>query len=216
MRSYAPADAGTDRTVTYVLRVLLAVTILLLAGAVIAQATAGRMAATILVTAYAAWILTEARITAGTPRQSAAENRTLIPYAAARVTTALTAAYSAPAASPAVGCVLAGMFVSGIALRAWSIRELGTAYSHRVVKVADGGLVSSGPYRLLRHPAYAGMLLANLGFVSYFQSAAGVVAFTLLVAAILWRITVEERVLAEVPGYAEFACARNRLVPGVW
>jgi len=114
------------------------------------------------------------------------------------------------------GVVLAGVFVAGVTLRAWAIHELGVQYSHRVVRISDGGLISSGPYRVLRHPAYAGMLLANIGFAVYFSSPASITALILLVAAVLWRIRIEEDVLTELPQYRAFANTRSRIVPGVW
>jgi protein-S-isoprenylcysteine O-methyltransferase Ste14 len=205
-----------DRLTTYFLRLLLALTVVALAGAVAAHVLGGRFAAAGFVVAYLAWMLSEARITAGAPSQPAAENRTLVPYAAARVTTALTAAYADPAVAAEVGIVLAGVFLAGAMLRAWAIRELGARYSHRVVRISDSGVICSGPYRVLRHPAYAGMLLANTGFVGYFASPASIAGLTLLAAAILWRIRVEEGVLARSPEYREFASIRRRLLPGVW
>lgn len=205
-----------DRLITYVLRALLALTVVALAGAVAAHAIGGRYAAATYVVAYLVWMLSEARITIGTPSQSAAENHTLVPYAAARVTTALAAAYSEPVISVEVGIVLAGVFLAGVTLRAWAIRELGAQYSHRVVRISQNGLINSGPYRVLRHPAYAGMLLANIGFVSYFASPASIAALAVLVAAILWRIRVEEDVLVTSPEYREFASSRRRILPGVW
>ncbi len=134
----------------------------------------------------------------------------------ARVTTAVAAAYSEPAVSAEVGIVLAGVFLAGVTLRAWAIHELGAQYSHRVVRISESGLICSGPYRVLRHPAYAGMLLANIGFVGYFASPASIAALALLAAAILWRIRVEEAVLIRSPGYREFASSRRRILPGVW
>ena len=205
-----------DRLTTSVLRILLALTVVALAGAVAAQAIGGHPAAAAYVIAYLVWALSEARITVGTPSQSAAENRTLIPYAAARVFTALTAAYSEPVVSVEVGIVMAGVFLAGVTLRAWAIRELGAQYSHRLVRISESGLVCSGPYRVLRHPAYAGMLLANTAFVSYLASPASIAALSLLVAAIMWRIRVEEGLLMRSAEYREFASARNRLLPGVW
>jgi protein-S-isoprenylcysteine O-methyltransferase Ste14 len=115
-----------------------------------------------------------------------------------------------------VGIVLVGVFLAGVTLRAWAIRELGAQYSHRVVRISQNGLINSGPYRVLRHPAYAGMLLANIGFVSYFASPASIAALAVLVAAILWRIRVEEDVLVTSPEYREFASSRRRILPGVW
>jgi len=206
----------TDRLTTFILRNLLALTTIGLAIAVAAHLAGGRLAAAAFVAAYLVWLLSEARITAGTPTQSAAETRTLVPYAVARVATALTAAYSAPAVPDKFGIVLAGIFGAGVMLRAWAIHELGRQYSHRVVRLSEGGLVSSGPYRTLRHPAYAGMLLANIGFVGYFASPASIAALTLLVAAVLWRIRIEEDILAESPQYRAFANTRCRIVPGVW
>jgi len=206
----------TDRVAMYILRTLLALTAVGLAVAVAAHLVGGRLAAAAFVAAYLVWLLSEARITVGTPTQSAAETRTLVPYAVARVTTALTAAYSAPGMSEKLGIVLAGVFVAGVTLRAWAIHEFGVQYSHRVVRISEGGLISSGPYRVLRHPAYAGMLLANIGFAGYFASPASIAALTLLVAAVLWRIRIEEDILTESPQYRAFANTRCRIVPGVW
>jgi protein-S-isoprenylcysteine O-methyltransferase Ste14 len=210
-------EAGmTDRLTTYILRTLLALTTIGLVVAVVAHVIGGRLVAASFVAAYLVWMLSEARITVGTSNQSAAESRTLVPYAIARVTTALTAAYSQPAVSEEIGIVLAGVFLAGVTLRAWAIHQLGSQYSHRVVRIHESGLISSGPYRVLRHPAYAGMLLANIGFVGYFASPASVAALAMLVAAILWRIRVEEVVLTESPRYREFASTRCRILPGVW
>jgi len=200
----------------YILRTLLALTAIGLTIAVAAHLVGGRLAAAAFVAAYLVWVLSEARITVGTPTHSAAETRTLVPYAVARVTTALTAAYSAPAVPETIGILLAGVFVAGVTLRAWAIREFGVQYSHRVVRISEGGLISSGPYRVLRHPAYAGMLLANIGFAGFFASPASIAALALLIAAVLWRIRVEEDVLTESPQYRAFADTRCRIVPGVW
>jgi len=139
--------------------------------------------------------------------------RTVVLYAIIRVTTAVTAAFSAPVASTVVGVALAGLFAAG-ALRGWAIGELGDRYSHRVAQITDGGLVCSGPYR--RHPAYAGMLIANIGFVAYFANPASIAALVLLFAAIAWQIRVEEDVLLRSPTYREFAGTRSRIIPGPW
>jgi len=204
----------TDRVTMYILRTLLALTAIGLTIAAAAHLVAGHFAAAAFVAAYLVWLLSEARITIGTPTQSAAETRTLVPYALARVTTALTAAYSAPAVPDKFGVALAGVFVAGVTLRAWAIHELGVQYSHRVVRISE--LISSGPYRVMRHPAYAGMLLANIGFAVYFSSPASIGALTVLVAAVLWRIRTEEDILGESPQYRAFANTRCRIVPGVW
>ena len=206
----------TDRASVHILRTLLALNVIGLTVAVAGHLAGGRPAAAAFVAAYLVWMLSEARITVGTPPQSSAETRTLAPYAVARIATALTAAYSAPAVPGVLGILLAGVFVAGVTLRASAIHEFGVHYSHRVARIAEGSLISSGPYRVLRHPAYAGMLLANIGFAVYFASPAGIAALLLLVAAVLWRIRIEEDILTESPQYRAFAKTRHRMVPGVW
>ena len=103
----------TDRVAMYILRTLLILTTIGLTVAVVVHLAGGQPAAAVFVAAYLVWLLSETRITAGAPAQTAAENRTLVPYAVARVATALTAAYSAPAVTGKLGVVLAGISLVG-------------------------------------------------------------------------------------------------------
>ena len=107
--------------------------------------------------------------------------------------------------------------MEGVALRLWAIRTLGRHYSHAVRTQADHQVVTNGPYRLLRHPAYAGMLLAHLGVLALYANPWTCLAFLAgLVPAVAYRIRVEERVLRGLPGYPEFAASRARVVPFLW
>ncbi len=109
------------------------------------------------------------------------------------------------------------MFVVGVCYRLWAIRTLGQFYSHRVRTLTDHQIVDSGPYQVTRHPAYAGMLLANAGICLYFLNWVTTLIFLLiLVPSILLRIIVEERMLFGIKGYSEFAEQRKRLFPAVW
>jgi protein-S-isoprenylcysteine O-methyltransferase Ste14 len=77
--------------------------------------------------------------------------------------------------------------------------------------------VVSGPYRFTRHPAYAGMIIANAGIFMYFFNWVTICVFLfILLPAILLRIAVEERTLFGIEGYSEFAKERKRLFPAVW
>ena len=49
---------------------------------------------------------------------------------------------------------------AGIGLRLWAFRTLGRYFTFRVMTSHDQPVVTNGPYRLLRHPSYAGALLA--------------------------------------------------------
>ena len=110
-----------------------------------------------------------------------------------------------------------GIFLTGVGYRLWAVRTLGRFYSHRVRKAADHRIVAGGPYKLTRHPAYAGMIVANAGVSAYFFNWATLGIFLLvLVPAIFLRIRVEEKMLFGLEGYADFARNRKRLFPAVW
>jgi protein-S-isoprenylcysteine O-methyltransferase Ste14 len=109
------------------------------------------------------------------------------------------------------------IFLFAICYRLWAIRTLGLFYSHRVRTVSQHKIVVSGPYRFTRHPAYAGMILANAGISIYFFNWVTICVFLLiLVPAILLRIIIEEKTLFGIEGYSEFAKKRKRLFPAVW
>lgn len=108
-------------------------------------------------------------------------------------------------------------FLMGVCYRLWAVRTLGVLYSHRVRKQSRHRIVDSGPYRFTRHPAYAGMIIANAGVATFFLNAVTAGVFLLaLVPAILLRIVIEERMLFGIDGYADFARKRKRLFPAIW
>jgi protein-S-isoprenylcysteine O-methyltransferase Ste14 len=160
------------------------------------------------------WLLAEAPV-ALRSTNAPQDAWTILPYGAARLATIGTCLLI-PGNTPAWFWAGAVLFVAGVALREKAIRTLGRFYSHHVVRRTDQVAVTSGPYRLVRHPAYAGMVVAHVGLVACFPRAAAVVAVCALIAAIVWRLRVEERVLWDMPGYRDYAVGRKRLVPGVW
>jgi protein-S-isoprenylcysteine O-methyltransferase Ste14 len=108
-------------------------------------------------------------------------------------------------------------FISGIIYRIWAIMTLGRYYSHIVREVEGHIIIDSGPYRYIRHPAYTGMILANMGIVMFFFNTATILIFLLvLIPAIALRILVEEKTLFKIEGYREFAKSRKRIIPAIW
>jgi len=106
-----------------------------------------------------------------------------------------------------------GLWLSmlGLLWALWSMLALGKSFG---IAPADRGLVSSGPYRWVRHPMYAGELLSVLGgLIGNLTSWNGLVLVTLL-ASLLWRMREEERLLFGYKGYA--ASTPWRLYPGIW
>jgi protein-S-isoprenylcysteine O-methyltransferase Ste14 len=79
-------------------------------------------------------------------------------------------------------------------------------------------VVSSGPYRFVRHPMYVGLVLQQTGFALLLGSVWASVPVAVIVVALVVRTALEDRTLREeLPGYAEYARqTRFRLLPLVW
>lgn len=169
---------------------------------------------------YVLWIVSEFRITAGEAKKDAADDQgTCEAYATARFLTMLSAlAFDAVWTEAGLWLPLGAMlFAGGIGFRVYAIRTLGRSYSHRVRTPSESAIISTGPYRFLRHPAYAGMLLAHVGIVVLFFNFFLLTMFALVfVPALVRRIQVEEKHLLRIPDYQAFAANRSRLVPGLW
>ena len=111
------------------------------------------------------------------------------------------------------------LMATGLALRFWAIRVLARFFTVDVNIQEGHELIRRGPYRLLRHPAYTGSLMTFLGFGLALGNAWALLAVMAPVTvAFLWRMRVEERVLAEAfpMQYPEYARQTKRLIPFVW
>ncbi|QKG26811.1 isoprenylcysteine carboxyl methyltransferase [Actinomadura verrucosospora] len=189
-----------------------------LTAGIAVHAARGGAAPAAMLALYLGWLLLEAPVTFRRAAASPADARTLPPYALARLLLVASAALGPfPwAGSSAWSAIPALLFVAGVALRWTAIRTLGRFYSHHVMRQDGHRVVTGGVYRAVRHPAYAGMLLANLAFTCFFLTPLSAAAFVLLVAAVAWRIRVEERAMWDVPGYPPYAAGRARVLPKVW
>ena len=111
------------------------------------------------------------------------------------------------------------LMVCGIALRIWANRILG-AYYTRTLRVQTGqSVVRAGPYRLIRHPGYAGALLIWLGAILAMRNWITLVVVGVSVTAVyLYRIVTEERMLASALGgdYQAYMADTKRVIPWVW
>jgi protein-S-isoprenylcysteine O-methyltransferase len=119
----------------------------------------------------------------------------------------------------AIGWVGVAVMVGGLAVRLWSQAVLGRYYTSTLRHAAEQPVLASGPYRLLRHPGYAGMLLAWLGAGLATANWAVALAIALLmVVAYSYRIAAEEAMLLGAFGdrYQEYMARTWRLVPYVY
>jgi protein-S-isoprenylcysteine O-methyltransferase Ste14 len=109
--------------------------------------------------------------------------------------------------------------VIGQALFVWAMAS--NAYFSQVVRIqSDRGhtVISNGPYRLVRHPGYAGMILFELAVSTLLGSWPAILAGGICTILLTLRTAIEDRTLqVELPGYADYARQiRQRLIPGIW
>lgn len=104
-------------------------------------------------------------------------------------------------------------------LRWWSFVTLGRWFTVVLRTSEDQPVIDRGPYRLVGHPSYSGLLLALAGCAAALGNiVTGPVAVVLVLAAVVYRIRIEERALVQALGdrCMEFGRTRARLVPHVW
>jgi protein-S-isoprenylcysteine O-methyltransferase Ste14 len=120
---------------------------------------------------------------------------------------------------PWTAYVGAGLMAVGLPLRAWALVTLGPFFTMPITILSGQSIVARGPYRLLRHPAYAGGVLTAVGLPLVFGTTIGF-AVTLVACAIVYpyRIRIEERTLVERFGerYRDYSRRTWRLIPGLY
>lgn len=111
------------------------------------------------------------------------------------------------------------LMIAGMALFLWARRALGSSFSGHLSVTEGQRLVQTGPYRLIRHPAYAGYLMMAAGVSLGYSSLLGLaVILFFLLPGLLYRIKIEESYLEAVfgPLYKQYASRTHRLIPGLW
>ncbi|AEG02287.1 methyltransferase family protein [Methylomonas methanica] len=111
------------------------------------------------------------------------------------------------------------VFGCGLGLRFWAVNHLGQFFTTHVTIQQQHQLITNGPYRIVRHPAYTGLLLA--------LAAAGLamgdfLAFLCLTIPVFWgfqtRMNIEERMLLQEFGavYESYCQTSWRLLPWLY
>jgi protein-S-isoprenylcysteine O-methyltransferase Ste14 len=111
---------------------------------------------------------------------------------------------------------LGGTLVAvGIVIALWARVRLGGNWSGTVTLKQDHTLTCDGPYRFVRHPIYAGLLLAVLGTAISQGETRGLAALGLITLAFLRKIAIEERFLRARFGreYEQYRAALPALIP---
>ena len=109
------------------------------------------------------------------------------------------------------------VLTAATALRVWTLRTSGRAWNVRVVVPEADGVVSSGPYRYIRHPNYLVVCLEIAALPLVHGAWASALALTIFNAVVLQhRIRTEERSLATLPAWRAAFEGKARLIPGVF
>lgn len=104
--------------------------------------------------------------------------------------------------------------VAGLIVAIASLVVLGRSFGF---VAADRGLVTRGPYTLVRHPVYAGYLITELGYLMQVISWRNALVLLFATACNIGRMVDEERVLSASPQYRRYReRVRWRLIPGIW
>jgi len=124
-----------------------------------------------------------------------------------------------PSFSMPVKIVALVIMVVGYALSSYALIE-NRFFSNAVRLQTDRGqtVVSSGPYRWMRHPGYAGALLVYLVTPLFLDSALAYLPVLLTMGFYFLRTSMEDKFLQEkLDGYRDYAQrVRYRLLPGIW
>ncbi|ACL25017.1 methyltransferase family protein [Chloroflexus aggregans] len=114
--------------------------------------------------------------------------------------------------------LLLGLLAAGLGLSLWALL---TMRLHRLSVLPDPlprvELVSTGPYRLIRHPMYASLLIVTLAWVLNVPTLWRWALWLALLVVLVTKLSYEEQMLvATIPGYRAYQQRSWRLVPFLW
>lgn len=108
--------------------------------------------------------------------------------------------------------------LAGAALAVWTLWTWRLGRFNVLPDVLAGArLVTSGPYRFIRHPMYAALLLGTLGLVGNAPSPLRIATWIVLLVDFVLKLSYEEKLLvARFPEYPAYQAASKRLIPRVY
>jgi protein-S-isoprenylcysteine O-methyltransferase len=119
--------------------------------------------------------------------------------------------------SPAMSVIAIMVCVAGMAYFVWARQHLGRNWSQTVSAKEGHELISSGPYRYIRHPMYTGGLVACFGS-AIVCGGAWIFLLVILSGIFLWRVGAEDRLMEQQfpDEYPNYKRRTNALIPFVW
>ncbi len=118
---------------------------------------------------------------------------------------------------PVLAAIMFAIFLAANVVRWWVIRTLGNHWNVQVMDSTRLGVISSGPFRYVRHPNYAAvfaeMLSLPLIHTAWITALLGSLGH---IAVLSQRLSTEERVLLANPEYRATMASKPRFIPGVF
>ena len=105
--------------------------------------------------------------------------------------------------------------LTGIAFYIWVFRHNGIGNFNGIAKVkSNGQLITSGPYRYVRHPMYSALLTTMVGCCIGYCDIHKFAALSALIIVLAMKISIEEKLLVKAfPEYSEYRLCTKYLIP---
>lgn len=119
----------------------------------------------------------------------------------------------APRGTPVTAIIVPNVLVLiSVAIMIWARVSLGRSIGY---VPADRGIVTDGPYRLVRHPIYSGLFITMFAFLLRAYSPLNLLLILVIIGLFMLKSVIEERFLRDNPEYAAYmARVRHRWIPG--
>ena len=119
-----------------------------------------------------------------------------------------------PDAGPALAPAGLALVLLGKCFQIWAKRFLRRSFG---IAPANRGIKSTGPYRYVRHPMYAGYMVSHIGIFLLMPSLLNLTIYVIGWSAQILRLNAEENLLGLDPAYRDFmGKVKHRLIPGVF
>ncbi|HWA20056.1 MAG TPA: isoprenylcysteine carboxylmethyltransferase family protein, partial [Devosia sp.] len=107
--------------------------------------------------------------------------------------------------------VLLGVEIAGLTFTWWARLHLGTLWSARVTRKDDHRIVDSGPYGIVRHPIYTGLIVALIATVLAFAGPINIAGCAILIVSFVLKARLEERFLKQELGAEAYESYQRRV-----
>ena len=104
--------------------------------------------------------------------------------------------------------------VAGLLLTIWARVTFGRRSFHVAANPTAGGLITTGPYRFIRHPIYTAVCLFTLpGVVAHWSWFSALLGALVIICALVRMFFEEELLVARYPEYGQYAATTSRMIP---